>query len=64
MLTEQKQTLAAWFRTAAGELIHARAGTLGDATLAILSPAASVGPFAVDRSGEEPWKSLRPPSVN
>lgn len=27
--------------------------------LAILSPAASVGPFLVDVSGEEPWKSLR-----
>ena len=31
-----------------------------DATiLAILSPAASKGPFLVDVSGEEPWKSLR-----
>ncbi|GAA5482701.1 cupin domain-containing protein [Haloferula sargassicola] len=27
--------------------------------LAILSPGASEGPFAVDVSGEEPWKSLR-----
>lgn len=27
--------------------------------LAILSPAAAKGPFAVDVSGEEPWKSLR-----
>ena len=35
MLIEQKQTLAAWFRTAAGELIHTRAGSLGDATLSV-----------------------------
>ena len=28
--------------------------------LAILSPAAAQGPFLVDVSGEEPWKSLRP----
>jgi hypothetical protein len=27
--------------------------------LAILSPAASSGPFLVDMSGGEPWKSLR-----
>jgi quercetin dioxygenase-like cupin family protein len=27
--------------------------------LAILSPAAAKGPFMVDVSGEEPWKSLR-----
>jgi quercetin dioxygenase-like cupin family protein len=27
--------------------------------LAILSPAAAAGPFLVDVSGEEPWKSLR-----
>jgi quercetin dioxygenase-like cupin family protein len=27
--------------------------------LAILSPAASRGPFLVDMSGEEPWRSLR-----
>jgi len=27
--------------------------------LAILSPAAATGPFLVDVSGEEPWKSLR-----
>ncbi len=27
--------------------------------LAILSPAAAVGPFLVDVSAEEPWKSLR-----
>jgi quercetin dioxygenase-like cupin family protein len=27
--------------------------------LAILSPAATVGPFMVDVSGEEPWRSLR-----
>ncbi len=35
MLIEQKLTLAAWFRTAAAELIHARAGTLGDTTLSV-----------------------------
>ena len=29
--------------------------------LAILSPAAAKGPFAVDVSSEEPWKSLRKP---
>lgn len=28
--------------------------------LAILSPAVYPGPFALDVSGEEPWKSLRP----
>ena len=28
--------------------------------LAILSPGASSGPFLVDVSGEEPWKSIRP----
>lgn len=27
--------------------------------LAVLSPAAAAGPFMVDVSGEEPWKSLR-----
>ena len=27
--------------------------------LAVLSPAVFAGPFAVDVSGEEPWKSLR-----
>ena len=27
--------------------------------LAVLSPAAFTGPFAVDVSGEEPWKSIR-----
>lgn len=31
--------------------------------LAILSPAASTGPFLVDVSQEEPWKSLRPSQV-
>ncbi|MEW6301875.1 MAG: cupin domain-containing protein [Verrucomicrobiota bacterium] len=32
----------------------------GTATiLAILSPGAPAGPFLVDMSGEEPWKSLR-----
>jgi quercetin dioxygenase-like cupin family protein len=30
--------------------------------LAILSPAASSGPFLVDVSGEMPWKSLRKPN--
>lgn len=43
-------------------LVHAtfNAGR-GDAViLAILSPAACSGPFAVDVSGSEPWKSLRP----
>ncbi len=35
MLPEQKQTLATWFRDAAASLIHARAGELGDATVAI-----------------------------
>ena len=47
-------------------LVHAtfNAGQSDAIILAILSPAASVGPFAVDRSGEEPWRSLRPPSVN
>lgn len=28
--------------------------------LAILSPSTTQGPFMVDVSGEEPWKSLRP----
>jgi quercetin dioxygenase-like cupin family protein len=28
--------------------------------LAILSPAAATGPFLVDVSSEEPWRSLRP----
>ena len=35
MLPEQKQTLATWFRDAAASLIHARAGELGDATVAV-----------------------------
>jgi quercetin dioxygenase-like cupin family protein len=52
----------------AGEVAHIPAGivhatfnpTAGDAViLAILSPASFEGPFAVDVSGEEPWKSLR-----
>jgi len=30
--------------------------------LAILSPAKADGPFLVDVSGEEPWRSLRPRS--
>jgi quercetin dioxygenase-like cupin family protein len=52
----------------AGELAHIPAGvvhatfnpTANDAViLAILSPASYEGPFLVDVSGEEPWKSLR-----
>lgn len=52
-----------------GEVAHIPAGivhatfnsTDKDAViLAILSPAASKGPFLVDVSGEEPWKSIRP----
>ena len=35
MLPTQKQTLASWFHDAAAALIHARAGELGDASLAI-----------------------------
>ncbi len=35
MLSEQKNTLAGWFRDAAAALVHARAGELGDATVAI-----------------------------
>jgi len=51
-----------------GEVAHIPAGvvhatfnpTAADAViLAILSPAACEGPFMVDVSGEEPWKSLR-----
>lgn len=51
-----------------GEVAHIPAGiphatfnpTSGDSViLAILSPAAAKGPFMVDVSGEEPWKSLR-----
>jgi len=53
----------------AGEVAHIPAGivhatfnpTASDAViLAILSPAKAVGPFLVDVSAEEPWKSLRP----
>jgi len=42
-------------------MVHATFNPTGqDAViLAILSPAACPGPFAVDVSGEEPWKSLR-----
>jgi quercetin dioxygenase-like cupin family protein len=52
----------------AGELAHIPAGvvhatfnpTANDAViLAILSPASYEGPFLVDVSGEEPWKTLR-----
>lgn len=51
-----------------GEVAHIPAGivhatfnpTTQDAViLAILSPAAAQGPFLVDVSGEEPWKSIR-----
>ena len=51
-----------------GEVAHIPAGivhatfnpTAQDAViLAILSPAAAQGPFLVDVSGEEPWKSIR-----
>lgn len=43
------------------DVVHATFNTSGrDALiLAVLSPAAQNGPFAVDMSGEEPWKSLR-----
>jgi hypothetical protein len=43
-------------------VVHATFNPTGaDAViLAILSPAKSQGPFMVDVSGEEPWKSLRP----
>lgn len=42
-------------------MVHAtyNAGTQDAVILAILSPASCAGPFAVDVSGEEPWKSLR-----
>ena len=52
-----------------GEVAHIPAGVVhatfnptgADAViLAILSPAKSQGPFMMDVSGEEPWKSLRP----
>lgn len=45
------------------DMVHAtfNAGTADAVILAILSPAACAGPFAVDVSGEEPWKSLRRP---
>lgn len=52
-----------------GEVAHIPAGivhatfnpTAQDAViLAVLSPAAAKGPFLVDVSNEEPWKSLRP----
>ncbi len=55
----------------AGEVAHIPAGVVhatfnsskADAViLAILSPGNSLGPFMVDSSGEEPWKSLRPPA--
>lgn len=51
-----------------GEVAHIPAGVVHatfnassqDAViLAILSPAAAQGPFLVDVSGEEPWKSIR-----
>ncbi len=54
-----------------GEVAHIPAGVVHatfnpsskDAViLAILSPGRFNGPFAVDVSGEEPWKSLRPPA--
>lgn len=42
-------------------IVHAtfNASTRDAVILAILSPAAAQGPFLVDVSGEEPWKSLR-----
>ena len=45
------------------DMVHAtfNAGSADAIILAILSPAACAGPFAVDVSGEAPWKSLRPP---
>lgn len=55
----------------AGESAHIPAGIVhatfnsskADAIiLAILSPGESQGPFMVDVSGDEPWKSLRPPA--
>ena len=47
-------------------LVHAtfNAGRTDAVILAILSPASCAGPFAVDVSGEEPWKSLRPKPGN
>ena len=43
------------------DVVHATFNSSADdaVILAILSPAASVGPFLVDVSSEEPWKSLR-----
>jgi len=43
-------------------VVHAsfNSGDCDAVILAILSPAAAQGPFLVDVSGEEPWKSLRP----
>ena len=43
------------------DVVHATFNTSArDALiLAVLSPASQKGPFAVDMSGEEPWKSLR-----
>lgn len=55
-------------RLSVGEVAHIPRGvvhaTFNPSTqdaviLAILSPAAAQGPFAVDVSGEEPWRSLR-----
>lgn len=42
-------------------IVHAtyNAGSDDAVILAILSPAAATGPFLVDVSGEEPWKSIR-----
>jgi quercetin dioxygenase-like cupin family protein len=42
-------------------IVHAtfNTSTRDAVILAILSPAAAQGPFLVDVSGEEPWKSLR-----
>ncbi len=42
-------------------VVHATFNPSGEdaVILAILSPGSSEGPFAVDVSGEEPWRSLR-----
>jgi quercetin dioxygenase-like cupin family protein len=54
-----------------GEVAHIPAGIVHatfnsserDAViLAILTPSAATGPFLVDVSSEEPWRSLRPPA--
>lgn len=47
-------------------MVHAtyNAGREDAVILAILSPASCAGPFAVDVSADEPWKSLRPPAVD